>query len=51
MVHVPSTHMNMKDIIKNMEKYFAHDLYENALEEYRELQDIEEKIAQDENLV
>eukprot|EP00105_Crassostrea_gigas_P014232 XP_011430826.1 PREDICTED: uncharacterized protein LOC105330668 [Crassostrea gigas] len=50
MVHVPSTHMNMKDIIKNMEKYFAHDLYENALEEYRELQDIEEKIAQDENL-
>nr|XP_034303998.1 uncharacterized protein LOC105330668 isoform X2 [Crassostrea gigas] len=49
-VHVPSVHMNMKDVIKNMEKYFAHDLYENALEEFRKLQDIEEKIAQDENL-
>lgn len=50
-VHVPSEQMSMKDIIHSMEKYFAHDFYKEALEEFRKLQDIEEKIAQNENLV
>lgn len=49
-VHVPSEQMSMKDIIHSMEKYFAHDFYKEALEEFRKLQDIEEKIAQNENL-
>lgn len=50
-VHVPSVQMSMKDIIHSMEKYFAHDLFKEALEEFRKLQDIEEQISQDENLV
>nr|XP_034303992.1 uncharacterized protein LOC105337427 isoform X1 [Crassostrea gigas] len=49
-VHVPSVQMSMKDIIHSMEKYFAHDLFKEALEEFRKLQDIEEQISQDENL-
>lgn len=49
-VHVPSVQMSMKDIIHSMEKYFAHDFYNEAVEEFRKLQDIEEKIAKDENL-
>lgn len=43
--------MSMKDIIHSMEKYFPHDLLKEALEDFRKLQDIEEKIAYDENLV
>ncbi|XP_052722120.1 uncharacterized protein LOC128193003 isoform X2 [Crassostrea angulata] len=49
-VHVPSVQMSMKDIIHSMEKYFPHDLLKEALEDFRKLQDIEEKIAYDENL-
>lgn len=43
--------MSMKDIIHSMGKYFAHDLFKEALEEFRKLQDIEEQISQDKNLV
>lgn len=50
-VHVPSVPMSVKDIIQTMEKYFASDFYKDALEEFGKLQHIEEKIAQDENLV
>lgn len=50
-VHFPSVPMNVKDIIQTMEKYFASDFYKDALEEFGKLQHIEEKIAQDENLV
>lgn len=50
-VHVPSVSMSVKDIIQTMEKYFASDFYKDALEEFGKLQHIEEKIAQDENLV
>lgn len=50
-VHVPSVQMSMKDIIHSMEKYFPHDLFKEAVEDFRKLQDIEEKIANDENLV
>lgn len=50
-VHVPSVQMSIKDIIHRMKKYIAHDFYKEALEEFRKLQDIEEKIAKDENLV
>lgn len=52
-VHVPSVpiYMSVKDIIQTMEKYFASDFYKDALEEFGKLQHIEEKIAQDENLV
>lgn len=49
-VHVPSVQMSIKDIIHRMKKYIAHDFYKEALEEFRKLQDIEEKIAKDENL-
>lgn len=50
-VHVPSVRMSVTDIIQTMEKYFASDFYKDALEEFGKLQHIEEKIAQDENLV
>lgn len=43
--------MSMKDIIHSMERYFSPDLFKEALEDFRKLHDIEEQIAQDENLV
>lgn len=50
-VHVPSVQMSVNDIIHSMEKYIPHEFYKEALGEFRKLQEIEEKIAQDENLV
>lgn len=49
-VHVPSVQMSVNDIIHSMEKYIPHEFYKEALGEFRKLQEIEEKIAQDENL-
>lgn len=49
-VHVPSVQASVKDIIHSMEKYFSPDFYKEVLEDFRKLQEIDEKIEQDENL-